>query len=290
MTKKRKKKQNKQEKHSPQQSKKPVVQVRKEPKILTATAYNTMKWIAIITMVIDHIAFVFSDMLLPETYTAMRAIGRMAFPLFAFLLVECFHFTESKGKHLVKILLIAIISEVPFDMVRYNVMFNWEQQNVCFTLALGFLMLRIANISVDKIAGGISKKEGFRKFFSVMWKVNVYGVCAGIAHFVLKSEFTYIGIILIAFFEIARSRKHRIAWTVWSMIIYVIFITPNFSFAFIALADLIVILMALREKPMPEKCKLYALQFLNKPAFRVVASWFYPVHLMLLVLPVYLIK
>ena len=283
MKQKEKRKHNKQ-KQAQKTSKKSVLPVSQEPKTLTGTAYNTIKWIAIITMVIDHIAFVVQDVLPAETYTAMRAIGRMAFPLFAFLIVECFHFTKSKIKHLGKIILIAVISEIPFDFVRYGTPLYWETQNVCFTLALGFLMLWITSVSIDGIASRISKKEGFRKFFAFVWRVNIYGIFAIFAQFVCKSEYTYIGIILIAFFEISRTRKHRILWTVWSLIIFVILVTPKFFFAFIALIDILVIAFALSKKQLPNRCKIYALEFLNKTAFKVMATWFYPVHLTVIAL------
>lgn len=64
---------------------------------ITTKRYYLVKWIAMITMLIDHLAFLLhSDCGLDSTtYIAMRTIGRIAFPLFCFEIVECVHFTNS---------------------------------------------------------------------------------------------------------------------------------------------------------------------------------------------------
>ena len=69
---------------------------------------STLKLIAIITMLIDHIgAAVIARLLIAgqgsemlyKIYYAMRAVGRVAFPIFCFLLVEGF-FTRAAGKNM----------------------------------------------------------------------------------------------------------------------------------------------------------------------------------------------
>ena len=69
---------------------------------------STLKLIAIITMLIDHIgAAVIARLLIAgqgsemlyKIYYAMRAVGRVAFPIFCFLLVEGFFYTGSRKKY-----------------------------------------------------------------------------------------------------------------------------------------------------------------------------------------------
>ncbi|MBR0474712.1 MAG: hypothetical protein IJJ19_06885 [Erysipelotrichaceae bacterium] len=111
-----------------------------------------LKMIAVITMIIDHIASVFlrSNQTMIFTfigngvnlYTAMRFIGRISFPLYCFLLVEGFIFTSDRKKYGLRLLVFALISEVAWDLEHFNG-FSLSSQNVYFTLLLGYLGLNL---------------------------------------------------------------------------------------------------------------------------------------------------
>ncbi len=118
-----------------------------------------IKWLAIITMFIDHIGAVIleqSDLLWQKvsigklTFTVyesdriLRAVGRFAFPAFCFLLVEGFTYTRSRGKYLRNLLIFAAVSELPFDLAISGKWWNTANQNVFFTLALGFAGIWLA--------------------------------------------------------------------------------------------------------------------------------------------------
>ncbi len=90
-----------------------------------------LKLIAIITMVIDHTGSV----LFPDVFV-FRLIGRIAFPIFAFLTAEACRKTSNPERHLLRLGLFALISEIPFDMAIEGVPFYWAHQNVFFTLFL----------------------------------------------------------------------------------------------------------------------------------------------------------
>lgn len=100
----------------------------------------TLKLIAIITMTIDHIGYIFLANS-GNNYLISRAIGRIAFPIFCFLIVEGFHHTKSPINYLIRLLLFALISEVPFDLAFFNNIFDPAHQNVFFTLAIGLACL-----------------------------------------------------------------------------------------------------------------------------------------------------
>ena len=74
-----------------------------------------IKWIAIIAMTFDHIAY----HLLPEgiTYDIFRDIGRIAYPLFAFLIAEGFHHTHNVWRYLGRLVLAALVSEMIIGIV-----------------------------------------------------------------------------------------------------------------------------------------------------------------------------
>lgn len=117
---------------------------------------SSLKFIAIITMLIDHLAifmvreFDFMTISLfsalgkdVSVYFILRKIGRLAFPLFCFLITEGFIHTKNKKKYGISLLSFAFISEIPYDLFVHNQLFFIEKQNVFFTLLLGYIALVI---------------------------------------------------------------------------------------------------------------------------------------------------
>lgn len=96
-----------------------------------------LKWIAIVTMVIDHTGAV----LYPQE-TGFRIVGRIAFPIFCFLLVEGSVHTRNIRSYEKRLLLFALLSEIPFDLAFYGKP-GFNSQNVFFTLFFGLLMIEV---------------------------------------------------------------------------------------------------------------------------------------------------
>lgn len=164
-------------------------------KQFSITGY-TLKMIAIITMLIDHIgAFTLGEGLLYQDYVqnnpvlfqnlkilyiVMRQIGRLAFPIFCFLLVEGFLHTKNVRKYALRLLLFAFISEVPFDLAIGGTFFDFSQQNIFFTLFIGLLVMIAA-----------SRFEGKILFQLIIF---IIGMLSG---YLLNVDYSYMGIFLL---------------------------------------------------------------------------------------------
>ena len=91
-----------------------------------------LKLIAACTMFIDHMG----DTLFPGVMW-LRCIGRVAFPIFCFLIAEgCVH-THDRKKYALRLLVFAVLSEIPFNLMTGRAVWNPYDQNVLWTLLLG---------------------------------------------------------------------------------------------------------------------------------------------------------
>lgn len=107
----------------------------------------TLKMIALIAMFIDHIgAFLFPQ------YMILRVIGRLAFPIFAFLAVEGYFHTSDVKKYMMRLGAFALISEIPFDLVSAGKILEFGHQNVFFTLLLGMMLMYAYGQQVSQLA------------------------------------------------------------------------------------------------------------------------------------------
>ena len=105
---------------------------------------EALKLIACITMLIDH----FGHAIVPglpvsymvELYYACRIIGRVAFPIYCFLLVEGMCHTKHAGKYIMRLAIGILLAELPFDIL-FEGGISWAAQSVMVTLTLGAIML-----------------------------------------------------------------------------------------------------------------------------------------------------
>lgn len=125
-----------------------------------------LKVIAAVTMVIDHL---FCYILKPDVlslltgnpalanilYTAGRGVGRIAHVLFAFLLAEGFRHSSDRNKYLLRLLIFAFISQVPYSLISVSgklTFFRTDSFNILFTFALSLAMLMVSDSIAKKNA------------------------------------------------------------------------------------------------------------------------------------------
>ena len=105
---------------------------------------EALKLIACLTMLIDHFGHAIVPELpvahMVELYYVCRIIGRIAFPIYCFLLVEGMHHTRNPRKYILRLAIGSLLAEIPFDLLIEGGL-SWEYQSVMVTLTLGAIML-----------------------------------------------------------------------------------------------------------------------------------------------------
>ena len=122
---------------------------------------SSLKVIAIVSMTIDHLGLYMLGGDDPAsasvTYHLMRMVGRLAFPIFAFLLVEGYVHTHNIRRYIMNLLMAAIISDIPWMLLG-----GYDSHNVMFTLLLGLMAVsfidrfwrnRIVTLTVISLIG-----------------------------------------------------------------------------------------------------------------------------------------
>lgn len=92
---------------------------------------DILKIIAMLTMLIDHIGYLYYP-----GVVWLRIIGRIAFPIFAFLIARGYRFTSNKTRYGIRLFAFGIVSQVPYHY------FAPGKLNIMFTLFIGLLLLK----------------------------------------------------------------------------------------------------------------------------------------------------
>lgn len=105
---------------------------------------EVLKIIACVTMLIDHFGAAIVPYLplanMVTIYYICRGIGRIAFPIYCFLLVEGMRHTHHAGKYILRLAIGIVLAELPFDLL-FEGGISWAYQSVMVTLTLGAIML-----------------------------------------------------------------------------------------------------------------------------------------------------
>ena len=145
-----------------------------------------LKIIACVTMLIDHIGAV-----LLRQYFSLRMIGRIAFPIYCFLLAEGAHYTKSPKKYALRLGIGMLLSELPFDLA-FSRGWSWGYQSVMVTLLLGFLALKCME----------QTKNIFLKLLIAVPFAALAEIC--------KTDYGASGVALIVMFGLTRTAPKRL--------------------------------------------------------------------------------
>ncbi len=187
-----------------------------------------LKTFAIVIMLIDHAgASVVSSVLrhmsvssspdlyrqLKALYSLMRGVGRLAFPIFCFLIVEGFFHTRNRLRYARRLFLFALISEFPFDYCLKPSYIYWQKQNVYFTLLIGLLVIWMMDLLKERPC--------------LQYLCLASGMMLARA---MMTDYNYKGVFLIAvlyllhehrFYECAGGAA-AIAWETWAPLSFIL--------------------------------------------------------------------
>lgn len=210
-----------------------------------------IKIIACITMVLDHIKYA-----IPQTDCFITEyLGRLSYPLFAFLVVEGYVHTSDLKKYYKRLLVFAVISQIPFMLFR-TLVGEWKMLNIMFTLLLGLLSIT----AYDKI-----KKE------YISFPVCILLILLG--EF-LNVDYGWFGVTMILILYIFREKN------ILKLISYTILIILYFYFSGIKVINHAVIMLFISMLLPIILILLYNGKQGKK--MKYFFYWFYPIHMIIL--------
>ncbi|MBO0428372.1 fimbrial assembly protein fimC [Vagococcus fluvialis] len=235
-----------------------------------------LKMIAVVAMLCNHIGLSFQlSQNHPLLFNLTEIIGKLTFPIMAFLLVEGFHYTRNKKKYAFRLLLFGIISIYPFHWLHYPLKSFISPielvNNIFFTLLMGLLLIWSYSNAKNKLVRVI-----IVIFFSLI---------------TIASDFNIIGPLIIFGFYIIKDKRKKIMIPIVSMSVFMLIIYTLVYFfsskSILTVGILLTILSPLLNIPL--------LFFYNGNRGRSNSFikwgfyWFYPFHLTLLAFLRYLI-
>lgn len=154
---------------------------------------NECKLLAMATMLCDHVAVTLVQS--EPCYMVMRIIGRIAFPIFAYFLVEGFLHTSNYKKYLLRVGAFALLSEIPFDLAFCGEVLEFSSQNVMFTLFIALIEL----------------------YFLRRWEKNIPVVClvlvaGGLCGWLLRTDYDWFGVVVIGCFYLIRNTERTLSF------------------------------------------------------------------------------
>lgn len=211
-----------------------------------------IKIIACLTMCLDHVKYA-----IPDTRGFFTLYwGRIAFPLYAFLAVEGYVHTSNIEKYLKRLLIFALISQIPFMLFR-TLVGEWMMLNIMFTLSFGLLNIYV----FDKLEN---------KYYLSM---PIIGILIFMGYY-LNVDYSWYGVTTVLLFYFFREHKvaRIFAFLLLSLIFYYDRLFVNYSTSHLLsylFTNISTIIMLFYNGKLGIKTKYFY-------------YWFYPVHMVIL--------
>lgn len=214
-----------------------------------------IKIIACLLMLIDHIGFCFFPNL-----TILRSIGRLAFPLFAFQITIGYSHTRDKKKYTIRMLLFAILSQLPFLFFRTVSGYLSFKTNIGFTFFIAILCMQVIDLYREK-----------KNITIVLLTIPLL-----FSAYLLKVDYSVYGVILVLLFYLfpfkdngKTNLKNVLFFFIlnsYIMSIYIV-ISNTLLIQYYSLLSILILLLYNEKKG---------------PNFKYLFYIFYPLHLLIL--------
>lgn len=151
---------------------------------------NALRYLALFFMLLDHTYHTLGGGLW------LNCVGRLAFPIFAFQIAEGYRHTSDVKRYKKRLLLFALISEIPFNwMLAAGPLYPFHQ-NVLFTLLLGL-------VAIDAIDRGKREESLLKSWFL---QVAVPLLCLAAGQFAM-TDYNWVGVATVIGFHLFRNSK-----------------------------------------------------------------------------------
>lgn len=162
-----------------------------------ALSGSALKLIAMAAMVIDHVALIFFCNNPEHTtiYELMRTIGRISYPVFAFLVVEGYLHTHDFGRYAKRLLYFAIVSEIPWQLINHD-----GSHNVLFTLLAGLFVLYM-----------------IEHWHTTNINISLFAIITGVLLIYIHTDYDWRGLLLILIFYLFK--KDPLFQTVFGILV-----------------------------------------------------------------------
>lgn len=168
-----------------------------------------LKLLAMALMLIDHIGayLLFTGPL----YGFCRIIGRLAFPIFCFMIAEGATHTRSITKYAGRLLVFAIISTPPYNLVHGNVWYSLDELNVFFTLLFGLLGIASIKELSPRIFNALGKGKLAENKAACMWCGFPFCMVLYLSASALHTDYGGYGVAVVLILYIFREEQFK-AW------------------------------------------------------------------------------
>ncbi len=174
-----------------------------------------LKIIAVISLLSEHIGRLVgfqSPATASMAELILRGIGSIALPLIIFIVVEEFSKTKNVDKYIRKLLIFALVSEIPYDLFFSNTIMDFRSQNLIFTLLISVVCIRVLDIIEEKYRGK-------------MFLINILNALTTLAFSFLAAflftEYSYMGVLLAVAFYLFKGSKGLILFSIFIVLGYI---------------------------------------------------------------------
>ena len=167
-----------------------------------------LKIIAMIAMTFDHVGLILLD-----DYRPFRIIGRLAFPIFAYLLAEGCFYTKHKKRHFLEVFLVALVCQIGYFVAEGDMYLN-----VLFTFSLSiplvYLLFAVKN-----------KKAPAALFLGAV--ALVIALCVLLERVGVYFDYGYAGVLLPVFAALGNKKSEKLLLTAVGLLLLAFIMQGN---------------------------------------------------------------